>query len=201
MTVTSKVKNKNQRLLRELLSVLVKEWGHDEVKCALEDINNEAASGVTSRQARARVYKKPNAENLVKRLDVPKEQKALLMDFASKFDNKEILPKVGDVRYFLEMQGEKAESIQQRSKAFSAILNVLLQMSCESLNSVVRGFSYSGPSALGPLSDAIKATSAALRSNEENKSDETKIEKANAEGNTNNEFAPNDANDIEKSQE
>jgi len=201
MTITTKGKNKYRRLLKELLSSLIKEWGYDEVKNTLEELNIATTYGSDRQEGSIRTTRKASAVNFVQRethrLEIPEERKTLLISVASQFDDKVFLPTVSDVRYFLEMHGQETHVILQRSKAFPNIFNVLLPMPYESLNTIIQGVAYSGPSELGPLSDAIKAAGAILRPNGDDKSNAS-VEGTNLERDAKNDISDRDVTSSEK---
>ncbi|MGO8189392.1 hypothetical protein AB9F38_31355 [Rhizobium leguminosarum] len=93
------------------------------------------------------------------------EKKALLVDLAMQFDHKTFLPSIADVRAFLEMRGRDAKGLKQRPEAFRRVIKAIIDMPKESLEQMVLTSVHAGgPSQLGPLSDAIKFASAAVRS-------------------------------------
>lgn len=161
-----------QHLLRSLLSPLVHEWGYDVVRRCLAELESlEFNHPEGDRQGNKPVtvkekYRKPTAIDLINRIEAPEAKKALLLILASKFEAKEFLPTVADVRHFLEMRGQQVTGIKQRQDTFGKVLESLLSMPDDELDRVVLNKSHSGPSQLEPLSDAIRAASAAVRSSE-----------------------------------
>lgn len=162
--------------LRRLLTVLVSEWGYDEVVRSLESIRHDGAGSLSAVDSRPkaggvekvkRPYVRPSALDVVRKLDLAESRKSLLMELADQFDKKRFLPGIGDVRDFLEMRGTTAAGLTQRAEAFRRILNALLTTSDDRLQEMVRDALHSGPSQLGPLSDAIRAARTAVRSTSE----------------------------------
>lgn len=151
-------------LLRSLLGTLVEEWGYDEVSKALCEF--EPSDGVPpatrtgNDQRVSRKQEKPTAKVLVERVSLPPEQKQLIQILADKFDIKEFLPSSGDIRYFFEIHGQSAPPTKQRSEAFRRILKLLSAMSESTLRRMIEEDAHSGPSKLGPLSEAMRGVGA-----------------------------------------
>ena len=68
------------------------------------------------------------------------------------------------------MRGQDSGPIKHRQDSFRKVLDVLVGMSDDELQVLQAGGTHAGPTQLGPLSDAIKATSAAVRASESNAS-------------------------------
>jgi hypothetical protein len=157
--------------LRRLLGALVSEWGYDEVSHTLELLRDDG-SRIISGSAETldapagrskKPYEKPSAKDIVSKLDVADARKAILMELADQFDSKRFLPGIGDVRYFLEMRGITSSGLTQRAETFRRVLKALLDTPSDKLQKLLTDMSHSGPSQLGPLSDAIKSTRTAVR--------------------------------------
>ena len=159
-------------LLMSLLAPLVREWGHDTVQQCLAELHAEQGMGGTSLPAQGRKptkeYRRPSATEMVHRLDAPAARKVTLRSLAVRFDAKTFLPTASDVRHFLEMRGQDPGPIKQRQDSFRKVLDVLVVMAEDELQLLQGSGTHAGPTQLGPLSDAIKATSAAVRAAESN---------------------------------
>jgi hypothetical protein len=155
------------RLLRGLLTALVEEWGHKHVASALAQLEDQtrdsdrpkpvSASGLKSAKAR-----KITALEQVARAATPDQHAEVLETIASRFDNRTFLPSPLDIREFLLVMGERPTAIKDRSDAFRLILRKLVTLTPERLLEVANSPLHSGPSRLGPLSDAISAAAASL---------------------------------------
>lgn len=165
-------------LLLRILAPLVAEWGYEEVRRALTEVS-EVTSAARSELALAeplrreasanresRRSKRPTAVDYVAKLDSADREDMNLLEIASRFDRRDFLPSMGDVREFLSMQGQEPTQMKDRSDAFRRILPVLQRLPRERLEHLANSASYSGPARLGPLSDAIRATGDALRRSE-----------------------------------
>jgi hypothetical protein len=102
------------------------------------------------------------ASEQVARAELPKAKEAALRELAIRFDQKQFLPSVSDVREFLMMMGEQPGAIKDRSKAFGRLLKALSVLPPERLERLASSTLHSGPSQLGPLSDAISAVAGAI---------------------------------------
>lgn len=157
----------NRKLLRDLLIVLIKEYGVSEVEFTLDEILGIDRKTLRSRSARR--VEAPTAVSLVKADDISDRRRDRLMSLAEKFDAKLFLPSLNDVRNFVEIRDNSIE-IHKRPGSFRYILPLLKNMSEEELLSVERNAQNSGPAQLGPLSDAIRTRSEEImRLKEENK--------------------------------
>lgn len=175
--MVGKMQRYGRDFLKDLLSPLIKQWGRDEVLRAIYDMeqskDSRDAEGKGSLSARhdsivGRRHRepaaKPNAVMIAQAADVPPEKRVLLISLASQFEHKSFLPTISDVRNFLEMRGQDAASVKQRSDAFRKVIRAVMDMPNENIERMIRSSRHSGPSQLGPLSDAIKAASVAVRS-------------------------------------
>jgi hypothetical protein len=156
-----------QRLLKSLLSALVDEWGYKQVELALTQLVAEAGSGERgaadfAKRPKTSKTSKLRAIDQVSRANVPEPQARLLEGLARRFDERRFLPSQSDVREFLLLLGERHAPIKDRSDSFRVILRKLLTLSLEHLDQLANSALHSGPSQLGPLSDAISAAASSL---------------------------------------
>ncbi|MGS1033514.1 hypothetical protein [Burkholderia glumae] len=160
-------KKRKQTLLMSLLAPLLREWGYETVQQCLAEVHSEQAKENASlaeyKRRPAKGNPRPSAVEIVERLDAAANRKIQLHALATRFDAKTFLPSASDVRHFLEMRGKDSGPIKQRQDAFKKVLEVLLSMGDDELMLFQTSGTHAGPTQLGPLSDAIKATSAAVR--------------------------------------
>lgn len=163
-------KNSKYHLLKSLLVPLLREWDYETVRQCLAEAQAEHADEELSFAAKkhkpAKEYRRPNAVEIVERLDAAEDRKESLRALAARFDTKTFLPTASDVRHFLEMRGQSNGPIKQRQDSFRMVVDVLLSMADDELMLLQTSGTHAGPTQLGPLSDAIKATSAAVRTTE-----------------------------------
>jgi len=161
-------KKSKSPLLKSLLAPLLQEWGYDTVRQCLAEIQagqvKNDFSHVAQKRKPATDRRRPSAVEMVERHDATADQKEHLHALAARFDAKTFLPTASDVRHFLEMRGQDPGPVKQRQDAYRKVLDVLLNMADDELMLLQRSGTHAGPTRLGPLSDAIKATSAAVRS-------------------------------------
>lgn len=174
-------KKSKHPLLKSLLAPLLQEWGYGTVLHCLDELHAERAyrGPLLGEQERkpTKEYRRPSALEAVGRLELAMDRKEPLQALASRFDAKTFLPTASDVRHFLEMRGQDTGIIKQRQDSFRKVLDVLLKMPDDELILLRASGPHVGPTQLGPLSDAIKATSAAVRTGESN-ADSIAIEKS-----------------------
>ena len=151
-------------LLNRLVQCLVDEWGHEEVEAALTSVavsSNDRSVGQAAgpkprpsgRGARL------SAIEQVERTTVEGDEKRPLLQLAARYDRKQFLPSVADVREFLIMAGERPSGMKDRQEAFRVLLRTLMQLPLERLQKLASSELHSGPAQLGPLSDAIAVAS------------------------------------------
>jgi len=162
----------------QLLELLVAEWGYEEVQRVLAQVSEVYSAYRSGSAAREPVRrdasttrkfsrsKRPTAAEYVAKLEPADRENKTLLEIASRFDRRDFLPSIGDVREFLAMQGHQPTEMKDRSEAFRRLLPVLQQLPAERLEGLANSAIHSGPAKLGPLSDAIKATGDALRRSE-----------------------------------
>ncbi|WP_156428174.1 hypothetical protein [Novosphingobium sp. FSW06-99] len=148
-----------KQLLNSLLKALLAEWGTDEVRSSLEKAIAEHASERSQWSFRSdspRV-ERATALQLVDRLEVQKNVKQPLRILATRFDQKDFLPSIADVREFIIMAGQRPPAIKNRQESFRNLLRILLDLSPERLQQMAEAANHAGPAQLGPISDAIAA--------------------------------------------
>lgn len=157
-------------LLMSLLEPLLREWDYDTVRQCLAEVwarqLKEDITQASNKQRSAKTHVRPSAVQMLQRIHAAADKEEDLHALAAQFDAKTFLPTASDVRHFLEMRGQHLGSVKQRQDAFRKVLGVLLGMTEDELMLLRKSGAHTGPTQLAPLSDAIKATSAAVRSTE-----------------------------------
>jgi hypothetical protein len=160
--------NRRLSLLENLLRVLLREWGLVKVQDALARLSaspDENANGIeNNKKSKPR---KLRAVEQVERAPLSPNQIPFLSELARRFDQKQFLPSTSDVREFLIMIGERPSGLKDRSQAFRELLKALIKYSPERLEKLASRSRHSGPSELGPLSDAIRSAGQSLPRNRE----------------------------------
>ncbi len=155
----------SRRLIKQLLKPLVDEWGPEEVAAALSDLSHgtrvaDSTTGGTKNRVRFRLSAR---EELLKTELLRDEDKQLLLPLAERYDAKQFLPSVADVREFLMMMGIRPAGMKDRREAFRNLLRGFGQMPTIRIRQIAEAAVHAGPSELGPLSDAIAAASNRMR--------------------------------------
>lgn len=155
-------------VLEDLLRLLVKNWGYSTVLLQLNALGNRSSGSNTS-QSEGKSERRPHrlsAPEYVQKIDIPDRKREILLELAIKFENREFLPTVGHVKDFLERRNVHINPLRGRSAAIPKIFEILTRLPDENLEKMLCDENYSGPSRLGPLSDAIKARGTVVRSRE-----------------------------------
>jgi hypothetical protein len=160
----------SKTVLVSLLKTVVRGWGWRAVVTELEKLlaSQHAGEGDFADDLRslARRSRKPkSAVDLVEALTVPEEKKSTILQIAEKFDRKNFLPSLGDMREFLAMRGGGRPVLHDRQLGFRRILELLREMPLDQLDLLATSRSFSGPAQLAPLSEAIGATGRTRRGN------------------------------------
>lgn len=150
-------------LLVKLLDTLLDEWGAEEVSSALSRaLQMRARLGGGSDKGAlppARIAPRPTAVALVEKAELHPDKREKVLFIARKYDLKEFLPSVADVRHFIIMAGERPVSMKDRIEAFRVVLKLLSSLPSDRVDRIKEIASHSGPTQLGPISDAIGAAS------------------------------------------
>ena len=156
----------SKNLLIRLLQPLVDEWGCEDVLAALGEVRSPADGSKSSRVGGTRSHglgdTKVTAVSQIERAGLQDEQMSSMMLLAERYDSKKFLPSVADVREFVIMLGERPVGMKDRREAFGILLRSLRNLPIERLRQIAEISLHSGPSELGPLSDAIAAASGRL---------------------------------------
>lgn len=166
--MTGKSHGKRHDLLESLLTPLLREWGRDAVLACIAELDANSAPRERQRRPdsadRSASTRKPSAVEIADRAELPTAKRVALLSLASLFDRKLFLPTASDVRLFLELRAQQPGPVKQRQDAFRKVLSLLSGMADEELDRLIKSSTHAGPTQLGPLSDAIRATGAAMRS-------------------------------------
>jgi hypothetical protein len=158
----------SKSVLRNILITLVREWGREEVEATLRRLGDTAPELSDYRPVKNRSRKLPAVEQ-VEKGSFPTSYHSLLIEIASRYDRKEFLPTTADVREFLLMMGQRPGGMKDRSEAFRRLLNVISALPADQLEKLAVTALHSGPSQLGPLSDAISSAAESLEPRRRNR--------------------------------
>ena len=158
-----------KRLLAEILCALINEWGRQEVERTLQQLGSrsalseEAGAGHGPKHIQGETRRDNSATGYAVKFAAGTENKDLIVQLANRFDAKTFLPTLRDVSMFLSKRGAEGLHFKSRSDSFRKVFDVLAASSRDTLQKIVNEGVYFGPSRLGPLSDAIKATGESIR--------------------------------------
>jgi hypothetical protein len=142
--------------LDEQLRLLIQQYGIAEVRRRLSAITRPP------RQPRAR----KSAPDYVTGMNPPNNQKERLLTLAQLFEEKRFLPTAADIGNFFEAYDVSAAKVKARQVAIPHIFRFLSSLSDERLDRIINEGSFTGPSELGPIADAIKAKSVSMGNRE-----------------------------------
>ena len=146
-------------LLDQMVALLVQEWGADAVQSALLKIAKHSGKSplMELKGSKRLAATKPTAMSIIEHSPIPSEKREVMERIAMKYDEKEFLPSVADVREFIILTGRRPSAMRDRIDAFKALVRILDTMPLEHLEKVSKALAASSPTSLGPISDAISA--------------------------------------------
>ena len=79
-----------------------------------------------------------------------------MSELATRFDAKLFLPSFGDIRDFCDIYGMDVPGSKARASAIPRVFKRLASMEVADIQRIIYNGHFSGPSRLGPISDAIR---------------------------------------------
>lgn len=154
--------------LNDILLSLVRQYGIEQVEQSLRMVHDYArADNLEDESTRLRSKPYPTSSNTKKRnrpkktasrfvanLPLDPEHRTILSQLAQKFDEKLFLPTISDIRLFCDYYGIDAPN--SRAGAISRIFRFLSSTPATHARKILQAGTYSGPSRLGPIADAIR---------------------------------------------
>ena len=104
----------------------------------------------------------PTATRYVAKMDVAPDKTPLVSELAARFDAKSFLPSFGDIRTFCDVYGVDVPASRGRASAIPRVFKRISSMEVASLRRIIDEGHFSGPSRLGPISDAIRRNGRAV---------------------------------------
>ena len=156
-----------QDQLESALRSLVSEHGFDQVKQSLHEIGNTdlqlelgrcgknplaATVAKQSRKSRAKL----TAPEYVAKMDLPSGKLSLIGELGARFHDKSFLPTFGDIANFCHAHQMDVPASKTRANAVPRVFRCLSRMEDDDLRRIIDDEMFSGPSRLGPISDAIR---------------------------------------------
>ena len=160
---------------KSVLLSIVEEHGFEKVEECLQEIavserasvqaeGRTAKSRVPTKRTPSRIRKKPSASQYVARLDVSSDKANLVKELATRFDAKSFMPAFNDAVEFCHIYGIAPPASRSRANVIPRVFKRLVSLETDQIQRIVAGGHFSGPSRLGPISDAIRRNGRAARS-------------------------------------
>ena len=160
---------------KDLLLSIVEEHGFDKVEEFLNQIaaserateqsqSSSARSPVGKKRSRSPIRRKPTASQYVVRLDVSPEKAGFLSELATRFDAKTFMPAFNDAVEFCHIYGIEPPASRSRANVIPRVFKRIASLEADQIRRIVDGGHFSGPSRLGPISDAIRRNRRSKRS-------------------------------------
>lgn len=152
------------------LRELVREHGLEQVSRSLHEIGglSDQSQGTvpsTGRPAqrasrmRGQRRRAVTALERVEKMDLPSETADSVRQLAKRFDEKSFMPTFSDIARFCRVYGVEEPKSKSRASAISRVFGTIAAMDAEDIRTLLDYGAFSGPSRLGPISDAIARSS------------------------------------------
>src|SRR2546430_462494 len=135
--------------LDEQLKLLIEQYGAAEVRRRVGKL-----TGATKRSIRK------NAVQYVTEMSIPAVHKEKLLSLARLFEEGRFLPNTADIRNLFGAFGTNPGQLKARQAAVPMVFRFLASCSTERLDRILAEGLFAGPAELGPIAEAIRATSA-----------------------------------------
>ena len=156
--------------LEAMLDPIVRRYGLDRVEQCLRQMElsgrqrnrskhssrSETASGRGSAAKSSTENKKVDAIEYADRMEISSEKRSAVSDLARRFENKSFLPTYRDIVDFCEMYGIDVPASRSRAGAVPRVFKFIVRMDVDDIQGILDKGMFSGPSRLGPISDAIR---------------------------------------------
>lgn len=145
------------RLLDALIKALIEEWGREKVEASIKHVCGEMADRPQKRPLPEGRFGKhaSTALSVASRIEIDDERRKLILEIAERYDQREFLPNMEDWKEFMILAGRRSGGARTRTDAFKLMLPHLRGLSVHQLNELIEFSRNTGPSRLGPISDAI----------------------------------------------
>ena len=156
--------------LKTELRSLVSRYGIERVSREVDKIAasvRRAADGKhdPNRATRENGRQRPRttAPEYVGKMDISSDRRTAMLALAARFDEKSFLPAWVDIRHFCEMYGIETPASRSRAGAIPRVFRFLAGMEPCELRKLLDRRTFSGPSRLGPIAEAIRQHGRAAR--------------------------------------
>jgi hypothetical protein len=96
-------------------------------------------------------------------MQIPSEKEFALVEIASRFEDKSFLPTYGEISNFCQMYGIDEPASKTWANVIPRIFKFIATMEPEDIQRILNDGTFSGPSRLGPIADAIRNNGRARR--------------------------------------
>ena len=154
-----------QHDLTESLHALVRRHGLSSVLHSLADIQTapeQSTSSLSPRRTRS-TGTKSSAINYVGKMTLPPEKDEAMTRAAQRFEDGEFLPSIADIREFCRINGVDLGKSVSRASSIPRVFTFLATMDTVKITKLLDEGTFSGPTRLAPIADAIRSRSARRR--------------------------------------
>ena len=146
--------------LEKTLQGLVRRHGMSSILRSLADIQASSESRISSSpRRRLNGGRKSSAVDYVTRMTVPQDKGEVMARVAQNFDDKDFLPSIADIREFCRIHGVELGKSNSRASAIPRVFTCLVGMDISRVTKVLDEGTFSGPTRLAPIADAIRGHS------------------------------------------
>lgn len=148
--------------LTETLQVLVRRHGMSSVLHSLADIQASPERPLSSSSTRRtrNAASKSSAVAYVARMNLPPDKAEIMSRAAQRFEAGEFLPTIADIREFCRIHSVELGKSSSRLSSVPRVFTFLAAMDPAKVIQVLEEGTFSGPTRLAPIADAIRSHSA-----------------------------------------
>lgn len=153
--------------LAEEIKLLVDRHGFKAVKLELRRLEAEQRPvSKLDRDAQTKVRRRngrAEATEYVGKMDIDDGRRPAVLTLAGRFEAKSFLPSCADISNFCTIYGIAEPASRSRAAAIPRVFKHLATMDAKDVEALVTNNAFSGPSQLGPISEAIRRYGRAAR--------------------------------------
>ena len=147
-----------QSNLSDELEALVRRYGLSSVLHSLADLQAAPKRSISSPTAgrRRSSGSRASAVDYVRKMTLPREKAEVMACAARRFEDKEFLPSIADIRDFCCAHGVELGQSVSRASSIPRVFTFLAEMDTARVSKVLENGEFSGPTTLSPIADAIR---------------------------------------------
>lgn len=156
--------------LKNMLSSMVRQYGFERVSQSLREMETSERLSKRARHLERRKTSSDKdpvaksgrratriaAQEYAAKTDISSEKKSLVAELERRFEDKSFLPTFGDVRNFCQIYRINEPASKSRPSAAPRIFKFIAAMKTDDIRRILEDGTFSGPSRLGPVADAIR---------------------------------------------